>query len=63
MKVLHVLRGEAFDMQSEGVMADELLDTISELEAQLLAEAEGDASMEYLEKVQQEFVKSLEGEE
>jgi hypothetical protein len=62
MKELHVLRGEAFDMQSEGVMADELLNTISELEAQLLAEAEGDASMEYLEKVQQEFVKSLEGE-
>jgi hypothetical protein len=62
MKELHVLRGEAFDMQSEGVMADELLDTISELEVQLLAEAEGDASMEYLEKVQKQFVDSLDEE-
>ena len=62
MKELHLLRGEVFDMQAEGVVADELLSNISELEAQLLAEAEGDASMEYLEKIQQEFVKSLEGE-
>ena len=62
MKELHLLRGEVFDMQAEGVVADELLSNISGLEAQLLAEVEGDASIEYLEKVQQEFVKSLEGE-
>jgi hypothetical protein len=59
MRELHLLRGETSSMQADGIPVDELLDEISELEVQLLGEAESDASMEYLEKLQKQFVDSM----
>jgi hypothetical protein len=59
MRELHLLRDEARAMQADGASIDEIMEMISELEAQLLSEAESDASMEYLEKLQKQFVDSM----
>jgi hypothetical protein len=59
MEELHVLRSEATGLSTRGAEIDDLIGEVSELESQLIQEAEADASIKYLEKIQKQFVERV----
>jgi hypothetical protein len=59
MEELHLLRAETSGLSGQGAEVKDLIGEVSELEIQLIQEAEADASITYLEDVQKQFVDRL----
>ena len=59
MEELHVLRSEATGLSTRGAEVHDLIGEVSELESQLIQEAEADASIKYLENIQKQFVERV----
>ena len=59
MKELHDLRMDSVAFEQEGGNAAELVEQLSELEAELISESESDATVGYLNDLQTKFVEGL----
>ena len=59
MEELHDLRMDSVAFEQEGGNAAELVEQLSELEAELISESESDATVGYLNDLQTKFVEGL----